>query len=159
MLITLRREGYDVDAAVSGEQAVEILERKPFDLVITDLRMSGMNGIDVLKRIKGMSPDTEVVVMTAYGTIEGAVEAIKSGAYDYLTKPFQPEELTLIARRTLEKKGLAQRVRALEEAAMHREPIHGIVGTSQAIKDVMSIVQRVAKHEATVLITGESGTG
>ena len=99
-----------------------ILEQKPFDLVITDLRMSGMDGIQVLEKVKEMSPDTEVVVMTAYGTIEGAVAAIKGGAYDYLTKPFQPEELTLVARRALERKGLAQRVRVLEDAVKDREP-------------------------------------
>jgi DNA-binding NtrC family response regulator len=158
MLITFRREGYAVEAAESGEQAVEILEQKPFDLVVTDLRMSGMDGIRVLKKVKTISPDTEVVVMTAYGTIEGAVEAIKGGAYDYLTKPFQPEELTLVARRALERKGLAQRVRVLEDAARDREPV-GIVGNSEAMRDVLGMVHRVAQHETTVLVTGESGTG
>jgi two-component system response regulator HydG len=159
MLITFRREGYDVQAAESGEQALTILERRPFDLVITDLRMSGIDGIEVLRRIKELSPDTEVVVMTAYGTIEGAVEAIKKGAYDYLTKPFQPEELILVAQRALERRGLAQRVRVLEEAVRDREPFHGIVATSPGMQKVLRMVQQVARHEATVLITGESGTG
>jgi DNA-binding NtrC family response regulator len=159
MLITFRREGYEVQAAESGERALEILERRPFDLVITDLRMSGIDGIEVLKRVKEMAPNTEVVVMTAYGTIEGAVEAIKRGAYDYLTKPFQPEELTLVARRALERKGLAHRVRVLEEAARDREPFHGFIATSEAMKSVLKMIQQVARHESTVLITGESGTG
>ena len=158
MLITFRREGYDVEAAAGGEQAIELLAQKPFDLVITDLRMSGMDGIQVLKKVKEMSPNTEVVVMTAYGTIEGAVAAIKGGAYDYLTKPFQPEELTLVARRALERKGLAQRVRVLEDAVKDREPI-GIIGNSQETKDVIRMIHRVAQHETTVLVTGESGTG
>ncbi len=158
MTILFRREGYKVKAVDSGEGAVEILEREPFDLVITDLRLTGMSGIEVLQQVKKTSPETEVVVMTAYGTIEGAVEAIKKGAYDYLTKPFQPEELTLLARRALERKGLAQRVRVLEDAARDREPL-GIVGNSEAMKDVLSMVHRVAQHETTVLVTGESGTG
>jgi DNA-binding NtrC family response regulator len=159
MLITFRREGYEVQEAESGEQALEILERRPFDLVITDLRMSGLDGIEVLKQVKEMAPDTEVVVMTAYGTIEGAVEAIKRGAYDYLTKPFQPEELTLLAQRALERKGLTQRVRVLEEAVRDRVPFHGIIATSEAMKSVLRMIQQVARHESTVLITGESGTG
>ncbi len=159
MLITFRREGYEVEAAESGEQAVGIIEHKPFDLVLTDLRMSGIDGIELLKRIKSMSPETEVVVMTAYGSIEGAVEAIKSGAYDYLTKPFQPEELILLAQRALERKGLAQKVRVLEEVVRDRDPFHGIVGASEIMNDVLRMVEQVARHESTVLITGESGTG
>ncbi|MFQ5789179.1 MAG: sigma-54-dependent transcriptional regulator [Acidobacteriota bacterium] len=159
MVITFRREGYQVQGAESGEGALEIISRQPLDLVITDLRLSGMNGIEVLKRVKEMSPDTEVVVMTAYGTIEGAVEAIKSGAYDYLTKPFQPEELTLVARRALERKGLAQKVRVLEEAVRGRHRFEGIIGTSPAIKVVLKMVNQVARLDSTVLITGESGTG
>ena len=159
MLITFRREGYEVEAAESGEQAVGIIENKPFDLVLTDLRMSGMDGIELLKRIKSSSPETEVVVMTAYGSIEGAVEAIKSGAYDYLTKPFQPEELILLAQRALERKGLAQKVRVLEEVVRDRGPFHGIVGASEIMNDVLHMVEQVARHDSTVLVTGESGTG
>ncbi len=159
MAILFRREGYQVQAVESGERAVEILDREPFDLVITDLRLTGMNGIEVLQRVKHASPETEVVVMTAYGTIEGAVEAIKKGAYDYLTKPFQPEELTLVAGRALERKGLAQKVKVLEETVRSREPFGGIVGTSEVMRDVLGMVSKVARVETTVLITGESGTG
>jgi DNA-binding NtrC family response regulator len=97
--------------------------------------------------------------MTAYGTIEGAVEAIKKGAYDYLTKPFQPEELTLVAGRALERKGLTQKVKVLEEAVRTREPFGGVVGTSEAMRDVLQVVSKVARVETTVLISGESGTG
>ena len=122
MVITLRREGYETQAAESGEQALEIISRRHFDLVITDLRLAGMDGIRVLKQVKVKSPDTEVVVITGYGTIEGAVDAIKSGAYDYLTKPFQPEELTLVARRALERKDLSQKAGVLEEAVRGLAP-------------------------------------
>ncbi|GMR22807.1 MAG: sigma-54 dependent transcriptional regulator [Acidobacteriota bacterium] len=159
MVITFRREGYAVESAKSGEQALEYLFKKPFDLVVTDMRLTGMSGMDVLTRAKELFPDTEVVVMTAYGTIEGAVEAIKSGAYDYITKPFQPEELTLVAERALERKGLTQRVRLLEQAVRGQHPFEEIVCTSQAMDKVLEMVDQVARLDSTVLITGESGTG
>ena len=159
MVITFRREGYDVAAAESGSQALELLAQKPFDLIVTDLRMTGMSGIDVLKRTKELFPDTEVVVMTAYGTIEGAVDAIKSGAYDYLTKPFQPEELTLVAERALERKGLTQRVRRLEKAVHGDHPFEGIITASPKMQEVLKMIEQVARLDSTVLITGESGTG
>jgi len=158
MSILFRRAGYQVKAVECGEGAVAALEREPFDLVITDLRLTGMSGIEVLQQVKKISPETEVVVMTAYGTIEGAVEAIKKGAYDYITKPFQPEEMTLVARRALERKGLAQKVKVLEEAVRSREPFEGVVGTSEAMRVVLRVVRKVARVETTVLITGESGT-
>jgi two-component system, NtrC family, response regulator AtoC len=159
MVITFRREGYSVASAESGEEAIELLLRKPFDLVVTDLRLTGINGIEVLKQSKELFPDTEVVVMTAYGTIEGAVEAIKAGAYDYLTKPFQPEELTLVSQRALERRGLTQRVRLLEEAVRGRHPFEDIVCASSAMSDVLKMIDQVARLDSTVLITGDSGTG
>jgi DNA-binding NtrC family response regulator len=158
-VITFRREGYEVRSAESGEQALAMLNETAFDLVLTDLRLSGMSGIEVLESVKQTSPETEVVVMTGYGTIEGAVEAIKKGAYDYLTKPFPPEELTLVARRALERKGLAQKLRVLEEKFRDQQPFDGIIGTSPAMAEVLKIVTQVARLESTVLITGESGTG
>jgi two-component system response regulator HydG len=159
MVITFRREGYSVHAAESGEVALELLYQKPFDLVVTDLRLSGINGLEVLRRTKELFPDTEVVVMTAYGTIEGAVEAIKSGAYDYLTKPFQPEELTLVSQRALERRGLTQRVRLLEEVVRGRHPFEDIVFASPSMSEVLKMIEQVARLDSTVLITGESGTG
>lgn len=159
MVITFRREGYAVAAAESGEEAIELLLRKPFDLVVTDLRLTGINGIEVLRRTKELFPDTEVVVMTAYGTIEGAVEAIKAGAYDYLTKPFQPEELTLVSQRALERRGLTQRVRLLEEAVRGRHPFEDIVCASPAMSEALKMIDQVARLDSTVLISGESGTG
>ncbi|HSF18567.1 MAG TPA: sigma-54 dependent transcriptional regulator [Vicinamibacteria bacterium] len=159
MVITFRREGYDVSAAESGEQALDLLQRTPFDLVVTDLRLGGIDGIEVLRRCKELFPDTEVVVMTAYGTVESAVEAIKAGAYDYLTKPFQPEELTLVAERALERRGLTQRVRLLERAVRGHHPFENIVSASLAMSEVLKMVDQVARLDSTVLITGESGTG
>jgi two-component system response regulator HydG len=126
---------------------------------VTDLRLTGINGLEVLRRTKELFPDTEVVVMTAYGTIEGAVEAIKAGAYDYLTKPFQPEELTLVSQRALERKGLTQRVRLLEQAVRGRHPFEEIVSASRGMSEVMKMIEQVARLDSTILITGESGTG
>ena len=159
MRITFRREGYAVDEAESGEQALQRLVTTPYDLLITDLRLTGMNGLELLNRTKESFPDTEVVVMTAYGTIEGAVEAIKAGAYDYLTKPFQPEELILVARRALERKGLTERVKLLEEAVRGQHPFEDIVNASPAMSEILKMVNQVAHLDSTVLITGESGTG
>jgi DNA-binding NtrC family response regulator len=115
--------------------------------------------MEVLRQVKAMSPDIEVVVMAAYGKVEGAVEAIKLGAYDYLAKPFQPEELTLAVLRALERKKLTQRVRVLEEAVHNRNPFEGIIGTSQPMGNVLKLIKQLARLESTVLITGESGTG
>jgi two-component system response regulator HydG len=159
MVITFRREGYTVESAESAEVALELLYQKPFDLVVTDLRLTGMSGIELLQRSKELFPDTEVVAMTAYGTIESAVTAIKSGAYDYLTKPFQPEELTLVAQRALERKGLTQRVRMLEEAVRGHHPFEDIITASPLMHDMLKMVDQVARLDSTVLITGESGTG
>jgi DNA-binding NtrC family response regulator len=159
MLNTFRRDGYEAQAVENGEQALEILAHRPVDLAVTDLGLSGMDGMEVLRSVKRMSPETEVVVMTASGAIEGAVEAIKGGAYDYLTKPFQPQELTIMARRALERKGLAEKVRALEQAMRGRHSFEGIIGTSPAVTDVLKMVEQVARLDATVLISGESGTG
>src|SRR3990172_5527445 len=145
MVITFRREGYAVDSAESGEEALELLYRKPFDLVVTDLRLTGINGIEVLRRTKELFPDTEVVVMTAYGTIEGAVEAIKAGAYDYLTKPFQPEELTLVSQRALEREGVTQRGRLLEQAVRGRHPFEEIVYASPGMSEVLKMIEQVAR--------------
>jgi len=159
MVITFRREGYAVESAESGEEALDLLYRKPFDLVVTDLRLTGIGGLEVLRRTKELFPDTEVVVMTAYGTIEGAVEAIKAGAYDYLTKPFQPEELTLVSQRALERRGLTQRVRLLEQAVRGRHPFEEIVFASPGMSEVLKMIEQVARLDSTILITGESGTG
>src|SRR3989304_2962034 len=154
MVITFRREGYAVESAESGEEALDLLYRKPFDLVVTDLRLTGIGGLEVLRRTKELFPDTEVVVMTAYGTIEGAVEAIKAGAYDYLTKPFQPEELTLVSPRALERKGLTQRVRLLEQAVRGRHPFGEIVFASPGMSEVLKMIEQGARLRAAIPFTG-----
>ncbi|MFH1623797.1 MAG: sigma-54 dependent transcriptional regulator [Pseudomonadota bacterium] len=159
MVIAFQMAGYDVDEACSGEEAMGKIRKSSFDLVLTDLKMEGIDGINLLKRIKEMYPQTEVIVVTGHGSIQSAVEAIKQGAYDYLTKPFHPEELLVISNKALERGSLVKRVRNLEEQVRDKYSFEGIVGNSPAIQKVIALIKQIAKTDSTVLITGESGTG
>jgi two-component system response regulator HydG len=155
----LRREAYTVSEAGSGEQAVSLLGREAFDLVITDLHMEPLSGLDVLRQIKQTHPHTEVIVVTAFGSIETAVDAMKLKAFDYVTKPFQVDEILLRVRNALEKSRLAEQVHRLRNEAKAAFGIDGIVGQSEALRCVLSQIPKIAETDATVLITGESGTG
>ncbi len=155
----LRRAGYLVTEAPGGTEAADHLGRDVFDLVITDLKMQPLSGLDLLRLVKQMSPDVEVILMTAFGTIETAVEAMKLGAFDFVTKPFQKEEILLRVRNAMEKRRLKEEVHSLRTEARSAFGFEGIVGQSERIRQVLSILPRVAQTESTVLITGESGTG
>ena len=158
--ILLRREGYDVSLASSFTTGVEAAlgAPTPFDLVLTDLMMPDGSGLDVLSRAKARSENTEVIVMTAYGDVETAIDAMKRGAYDFVTKPFATSELRALARKALERRALATENEMLR-AQVERGRPPGIVGHSAAMRRVLELVQRVADGKTTVLITGESGTG
>ena len=158
-LATFRRNGYEILAVGSGQQALEILAQRPFDLVITELRLPGMDGTEILRSVKRTSPETEVVITTASATLEGAMQAVKAGAYDYIAKPFPPPALLLTVRRAVEHKRLAQKVRVLERALEGRGSFDGLIGTSPAIAEILKMVEQVARLDSTVLISGESGTG
>ena len=151
--------GHEIDEAGDGDTACAMVVEQVYDLVLTDLRMGDTDGLDVLKRAKETSPLTEVVMMTAYGTIESAVEAMRVGAHDYVQKPFSEEELLVKVQRALRTRSLAGQLSAM--AAEFRERYHfdNIIGRSAAIRDVLGRIVRVASTDATVLITGESGTG
>jgi DNA-binding NtrC family response regulator len=155
----LAQAGHAAETAESGEQAIGLLQDSPVDLVITDLKMVGGDGMDVLRAVKQRWPDTEVMVLTAYGTIDSAVEAMKVGAYDYLTKPVDPERLVHLVGKALEHKALRDEVRQLRERAAVREAFEHIVGRSLRMREVYEQVRQVASTTATVLISGESGTG
>ncbi len=155
----LEKAGYEVTAVESGDHALGLLQETPFDLVITDLKMVGADGLDVLRALKQSQPDTEVLLLTAYGTIESAVEAMKLGAYDYLTKPADPERLVHLASKALEHKALRAEVRQLREQAAVREAFEQIDGRSLQMRQIYERVRQVAPTLATVLISGESGTG
>ncbi|NOY70181.1 MAG: sigma-54-dependent Fis family transcriptional regulator [Deltaproteobacteria bacterium] len=155
----IRSWGYPVDGAVDGETAVTAVKKTPYDLVITDVRMAAMSGIEALTRIKAYNPSLPVLIMTAYSSIDSAVEAMKAGAYDYLTKPLDFDELKLVIERALEHLRLKTENRDLKRKLYSRAIIDDIIGASPAFKKLIEMLAMVAPSEATVLITGESGTG
>ncbi len=157
--ILLRAEGLTVREAAGVAPAVALLEQEPFDVVITDLRMDGEGGIDVLKTAKRVNPQTEVVVLTAYGSIGSAVEAVKLGAFDYLAKPFEPDELVLVVQKALERRALIREVEQLRATLEAELGLTKVVAKGAAMRRLFDLVRRVAPSDATVLIQGETGTG
>ena len=155
----LRKQGYQVFAAGGGKQALELFHHEPIELILTDQRMPDVTGLDLLRAARSINPETHVIVMTAYGNIETAVEAMKDGATDFLTKPLNLEELRQKIQRIVEQRRLYAENRVLREELKSRHRIEGIIGESGQMIEVISLVQRVAASEATVLIRGESGTG
>ena len=159
LAIMLRGAGYEVDEAGDGESGAELGATGAYDLVITDLRMGASNGIDVLRAVKNAVALTEVIVMTAYGTIESAVEAMRLGAHDYIQKPFTEQELLMKVERALARRRLTGEVQLLATEFKERYKFENIIGRSEAVRAVLGRILRVAPTDATVLITGESGTG
>jgi two-component system, NtrC family, response regulator PilR len=157
--IMLTKEGYEVVAADSRAQAAALLAKAPADLVITDVRLPDGDGIEILRHVKAASPETAVVVMTAYGTTETAIAALKLGAHDYLTKPFDVDELKIVVRGALEAQRLTEENRRLKAELRSRHGLDRIIGVSRAMASVFELVQSVAATTSTVLVTGESGTG
>jgi two-component system response regulator HydG len=159
LAMMLRGTGNEVDEAADGSQGRELGATGAYDVVLTDLRMGGADGIDVLRAIKQAQPMTEVIVMTAYGTIESAVEAMRLGAFDYIQKPFTEEELLVKVSKAIESRKLHGQVQLFAQEFKERYHFENIVGRSQAIRDVLGRVVKIAPTDAVVLITGESGTG
>jgi len=154
-----RSWGYIVETADDGDVAVEMIKTKPMDLILMDVLMTNMSGIEALKQIKVYNPTIPVIIMTAYSSVGSAVEALKSGAYDYLIKPLDFEVLKLTIERASEHAGLKEENRALKEHLRTDYDIANIIGRSQPMKKLLDMMSMVAPSEATVLITGESGTG
>jgi len=159
LALMLRSAGYDVDEAADGAEGKDLGAGGAYDVVITDLRMGEYDGIEVLRGIKETQPMTEVIVMTAYGTIESAVEAMRVGAFDYIQKPFTEQELTVKVSKALESRQLRGQVQLFAQEFKERYHLENVIGRSQPIRDVLSRVIKIAPTEATALITGESGTG
>jgi len=155
----LKKQGFEVFTAGGGEQALELFRQAPMELILTDQRMPGLSGLDLLKAAREINPETQVIVMTAYGSVETAVAAMRDGAADYVAKPLNLEELRQKIQRLVEQHRLYAENRALREELKSRHRIEGIIGESGQMVEVISLVQRVAASEATVLIRGESGTG
>ncbi len=155
----LSKEGYEVSLAENGAEALRMLVSQPFDLVLTDLRMPGLDGVSLLKQVKTQYPDVVVIMMTAYGSEKIAVEAMKAGAYDYLVKPFDNDEVRIILQQALEQAALRREVRQLRERCEAAFRFERMIGSSPAMQRVFDVVKKVAPTDLTVLITGESGTG
>jgi DNA-binding NtrC family response regulator len=155
----LQEERYEVLTAASGEEGLRLFDEQKPELVITDMKMPGMDGIQVLKGIKERSPETLVIIITAFGAVDAAVEAMKLGAYDYITKPFNRDELKLVVRKALQLSSMSEENRQLRTKLTEHTDFRNIVGISRGMEKVFEMVRRVADTEATVLISGESGTG
>jgi DNA-binding NtrC family response regulator len=155
----LKKQGFEVIAAESAERALELFRQDTFDLVLTDQKMANMSGLELLQAVHVINPETPVIVITAFGTVEAAVTALKQGAIDYLTKPLNLDELLFRIRHVSDRYRIINENRELREALQERHRIEGIIGESGQMLEVLSLVRRVAPSEATVLIRGESGTG
>jgi two-component system response regulator HydG len=155
----LTAAGYDVDEAPDGEVAIELIAQRAFDLVLTDLKMTGVDGLAVLRKIRELHPLSEVIVMTAYGTIESAVEAMRLGAYDYIQKPFTEQELVVKVAKAVEKRQLGAAYALMAQEFKDRYKFDNVIGRSGPIREVIARIVKISASDATVLITGESGTG
>ena len=155
----LGRDGYEVHVAEDGEQGLAMLRDHHIDLVVTDLRMPRVDGMEVLRQALLMDPDLPVVIITAHGTVDNAVEALKTGAFDYITKPFDQDELRAIVRKALRTRHLSSSEVSFDASTVTTGARFGIIGQSKSIQELYTIIDRVADTPTTVLITGESGTG
>lgn len=156
---TLETEGFEVDSFADGQEALNKVKEKQFDLVLTDVKLPNSDGIEVLKNIKDIDPDITVIVMTAFGTVETAVQAMKLGAFDFLTKPFDTEHMVVLVKKAIETRRLLSENILLKEELNHNWGTQLIIGKSENMKEVSRLVQKVAPSDTTVLLLGESGTG
>jgi two-component system response regulator AtoC len=159
LTVVLEKAGYTVSSAADGEQALSLTEAKPFDLILCDLRMPGMDGLTFLKHAAAQSLDAAIIMMSAYGSIDTAVEAMKLGAADYISKPFKPDEILLKLGQIEERNRLRQENIKLRHAIQETFSFQNIVAKSASMRKIFDTVQKIADYKTTVLITGESGTG
>ena len=152
-------DGYHVECAENARKALTILESDQFDIVLADIKMPGMDGLEMLRRIKAHKQDSIVIVMTAFATVDTAVKALKDGAFDYITKPFDPDDLTHLIRNATKQISLADENETLKKKVISLENVEDLIGNSEAMKDVLREVESVAQTNSSVIITGESGTG
>jgi DNA-binding NtrC family response regulator len=157
--VQLEQEGYDVAVTASAQQTLSVLQLRHFDLVITDLRMPGMSGLELLKHARLQYPQTIIIILTAFGTVDTAVNAMKAGAYDYLTKPVHPDEMSVVVRRALEHVHLVEQVRTLRLSLNKKYGFENILGRSDVLLEALDTAERAAHSNSTVLIRGETGTG
>lgn len=159
LVMLLQEEGYEVVTAANGSEGLHVIDKDIFDLVITDMKMPRVDGFEVLTRIKEISPETIVIMITAFGTKETAIEAMKLGAYDYINKPFNIDEIRLIVRKAIEKKRLLEELSLLKQKVEATYTLENIIGQSPKMQELFKLVPRIAQSNSNVLITGESGSG
>ena len=152
-------DGFHVECAENAKRALTILESDQFDIILADIKMPGMDGLEMLRRIKLIKPDSIVIVMTAFATVDTAVKALKDGAYDYVTKPFDPDDLTHLIRNATKQISLVEENETLKQKVTSLENVEDLIGKSEAMKGVLKQVESVAQTNSSVIITGESGTG
>jgi len=157
--ILLEEEGYDTTSAADGLQAIEKIQQDIFDLVITDIKMPRADGFEVLRKVREISPSSIVIMITAFGTTESTIEAMKLGAYDYIHKPFKIDEIRLIINKAFEKKRMSEELTLLREKVQTTYRLENTIGKSPKMQELFRLISRVAQSNTTVLITGESGCG
>ncbi|MEK7741769.1 MAG: sigma-54 dependent transcriptional regulator, partial [Nitrospirota bacterium] len=157
--ILLEGEGYDVTLAAGGIDGISLLNKDIFDMVITDINMPKVNGFEILKKVRETSPDTLVIMITAFGTTESAIEAMQLGAYDYIHKPFKIDEIRLVVKKALEKRKLSEEVSILREKIKTTYEFGNIFWKNPKMQELLGIIPRIAQSNSNVIITGESGTG
>ncbi|MBQ3650342.1 MAG: sigma-54-dependent Fis family transcriptional regulator, partial [Treponema sp.] len=152
-------EDYNVKTAATGEEGLKIIEKGDIDLVITDLRMPGISGEQVLAKVTAETPGIPVIILTGHGSIDSAVDAMRHGAYDFLTKPLNLDQLGMIVKRALESREMSLQHQQLKQTLEGNESLKGMIGKSAAMQKVQGMIRKVADSRASVLITGESGVG
>ena len=155
----LERKGYQMSVCGNGADALAFLEREPVDLVVTDVRMPGLSGMEALRAIKELNPEIVVIIMTAFGSIDQAVQAVKEGAYDYINKPFKIDEMLLTIEKALEERRLRHEVSALRQELRTRYHFENLIGKSRAMQEIFGLIEQVAGSRSTVMVYGKSGTG
>ncbi|MCP3899458.1 MAG: sigma-54-dependent Fis family transcriptional regulator [Desulfobacteraceae bacterium] len=155
----LERDGYILSSVSSGEKAIEILKVKSFDILLVDIQMDGISGMDVLKHVKEHYPDIDVIMITAFGSIPSAVEAMRLEAFDYLLKPFDPEELGVLIRKTIDHQDTKKENQYLKEEYKQRTRFESMIGQSMPMQEIFNLIEDIHNTDSTVLITGETGTG
>ena len=159
LAVVFKKEGYSVKTAISGPKAREILEKDDIDLVITDIKMPQMSGMEVLKFVKDKNAEIPVIMITAYGSVKQAVDALKAGALDYVVKPFDVEELKILVSRGLEKRRLKEENILLKRDLKDKYSFEKMIGKSRVMREIYTLIEKIATTDSTVLVTGESGTG
>lgn len=155
----LKEDGYQVGLAESGNKAIDMARNDPWEVILLDLKMPGMNGLETLKKLKEVRPDAEILMMTAYATVDTAVQAMKEGAFDYLVKPFDPDEVEMLIQKIVAHRDLVLENILLRKKLEETYQFDEIIGKSDVMQEVFELITRVAPTDSTVLITGESGTG